>query len=85
MFETPARGEFHLPGLQNQTLRRHLPEKSSAQISRLLKRLRLHGLIKKVARTYRYYLTHFGKHVITAGLKLKNLVLIPQLAAIPAA
>jgi len=83
LWETLARGEFNLHGLQNQTLRRHLPEKSSGQISRLLKRLRLHGLIKKVARCYRYYLTHFGKHVITTGLKLKNLILIPQLAAIP--
>jgi hypothetical protein len=85
LFETLARGEFNCPGLQNKVLRRHLPEKSSGQISRLLKRLRLHGLLKKVARTYRSYLTHFGKHVITAGLKLQNLVLIPQLAAIPAA
>jgi 4-hydroxy-tetrahydrodipicolinate reductase len=48
--------------------------------SRLLKRLRLHGLIKRVARSYRYYLTAFSKHVIATGLKLKELVLIPQLA-----
>ncbi len=83
LFETLARGEFNLHGLQNKTLRRHLPEKTPGQISRLLKRLRLHGLIKRVARSYRYYLTHFGKHVIAAGLKLKQFVLIPQLAAIP--
>jgi hypothetical protein len=47
----------------------------------MLKRLRLHGLIKKVGHTYHYYLTHFGRVVATAGLKIKQLVLIPQLAA----
>jgi hypothetical protein len=74
-----ARGEFNISGLQNKTLRRHLPDKTSGQVSRTLKRLRLHGLIKKVGRTYKYYLTQFGKEVITAGLKLRELVLIPQL------
>ncbi len=47
---------------------------------RLLKRLRLHGLIRKVGRTYKCYLTQFGKQVITTGLKLRELVVIPQLA-----
>ena len=41
-------------------------------MSRLLKRLRLHGFIKKVGHTYRYYLTHFGKEIIAAALKLKD-------------
>jgi hypothetical protein len=75
-----ARGEFNINGLQNKALRRHLPEKNSGQVSRLLKRLRIHGLIKKIGHTYKYYLTRFGKEVITAGLKLRELVLIPQLA-----
>ncbi len=85
LFKTLARGEFNLHGLQNKSLRLHLPDKTSAQISRLLKRLRLHGLIKKVARSYRYYLTLLGKHVVTTGLKLTNLVLIPQLTSALAA
>ena len=75
-----ARGEFNISALQNKALRRHLPENNSGQISRLLKRLRMHGLIKKIGHTYKYYLTRFGKEVITAGLKLRELVLIPQLA-----
>jgi len=83
LFETLARGEFNLHGLQNKTLRRRLPEKAPGQISRLLKRLRLHGFLKKVAPSYRYYLSRFGKQLITTGLKRKQLVLIPQLAAIP--
>ena len=74
-----ARGEFNITGLQNKTLRRFLRNKSSGQVSRLLKRLRLHGLIKKVGHTYKYYLTQFGKQVIATGFKLRELVLIPQL------
>ena len=79
------RGEFNISGLQNKSLRRFLPDKNSGQVSRLLKRLRLHGLIKKVGHTYKYYVTPFGKDILNAGLKLRELVLIPQLACIQAA
>ncbi|MGA1825652.1 MAG: MarR family transcriptional regulator, partial [bacterium] len=61
-------------------LRNKISEKTSAQISRILKRLHIHGLIKKIGHTYKYYLTQFGSHVITMGLKLKELVIIPELA-----
>jgi DNA-binding HxlR family transcriptional regulator len=74
------RGEFNISGLQNKSLRRFLPDKSSGQVSRLLKRLRVHGLVKKIGHTYKYYLTSFGKEVIATGLKLRELVIIPQLA-----
>jgi hypothetical protein len=80
LFRAIVRGEFNISGLQNKTLRRHLPDKNSGQVSRLLKRLRVHGLIKKVGRTYKYYLTQFGKDVVATGLKLRELVVIPQLA-----
>jgi hypothetical protein len=80
LFRAIVRGEFNISGLQNKTLRRHLRAKNSSQVSRLLKRLRVHGLIKKVGRTYKYYLTQFGKDVIATGLKLRELVVIPQLA-----
>lgn len=84
LIQVLARGEFNIRGLQNRTLRGHLPDKSNGQVSRLLKRLRLHGFIKNVDRTYCYYLTHFGKEIIAAPLKLKHLVLIPELAFSPA-
>src|ERR1039458_5740793 len=80
LFEALARGEFNISGLQNKTLRPHLPDKSSGQVSRLPKRLRLHGFLKKVGRTYKYYLTTLGKEVIAAGLNLKEIFLVPQLA-----
>src|SRR3954452_7300280 len=78
------RGEFNISGLQNKTLRRHLPELNSGQVSRLLQRLRTHGLIKKIGRTYKYYVTAFGKQAVATALKLRELVIIPQLAFAPA-
>ena len=75
-----VRGEFNISGLQNKTLRRHLSQPSSSQVSRLLKRLRTHGLVKKVGHTYKYYVTAFGKEVVTTALKLRELVIIPQLS-----
>ena len=75
-----VRGEFNIRGLQNKTLRHHLPELNSGQVSRLLKRLRTHSLIKKIGRTYKYYVTAFGKEVVATALKLRELVIIPQLA-----
>jgi len=82
LFETIARGEFNIRGFQNKHLREHLDDKSGPQTSRILKRLRLHGLVKKVHGTYRYYLTKLGRHVTAAGLQLKELFLVPHMAAI---
>ncbi|MBC8203897.1 MAG: MarR family transcriptional regulator [FCB group bacterium] len=80
LFETIARGEFNISGFQNKHLRKRLPGKTSAQISRILKRLHAHGLIKKIGCTYKYYLSKLGLQVITMGLKLKELFIIPNLA-----
>ena len=75
-----ARGEFNINGFRNQSLQPFLSNKNPGQISRILKRLRLHGLIKKAGSTYKYYLTSLGKSVITLGLRLKELFIIPSLA-----
>ena len=80
LFESLARGEFNISGFQSKNLRQRLQDKTSGQTSRLLKRLRVHGLIKKIGRTYKYYLTALGRQVITLGLKLKQLCIIPQLS-----
>jgi len=47
LFGAIARGGSNINGMQNKTLRRFLPDKSSGQMSRLLKRIRVHGLIEK--------------------------------------
>jgi len=75
-----ADGKFNLKGITNKTLRKMLPEQKPWQVSAILKRLRLHGLIKKVGSTYKYYLTCLGKQVIAAGLSFKNMSLIPALS-----
>ena len=78
-FENLTRGEFSISGLRNRDLRRVMPEKTCSQISRTLRRLRLHGLLKRAGSTYKYYLTKLGRLVLLAGLKLKELFIIPQL------
>jgi len=81
LFEAVLRGENVIQGLRNATLRERLPvRKSAGQVSRILKRLRSHGLIKKIGRTYKYYLTELGRTLMTTGLKVKRLVLIPEVA-----
>jgi len=75
-----ADGKFTLKGITNKGLRSSLPGEKPWQISRILKRLRLHGLIKKVGKTYKYYLTALGKQVIVAGLSFKNMTLVPALS-----
>jgi hypothetical protein len=77
---TLARGEFNLRGFQNKTLHTQLDQKTSAQLSRLLKRLRLHGLIKKVGHSYRYYLTALGKHVVAPVSNLRTSCSFPTRA-----
>ena len=80
LFETIARGEFTISGFQNRHLRSLIPGKNTGQVSRMLKRLRLHGLIKKVGRTYKYYLTRLGQTLALTALKLRELIVIPALA-----
>jgi len=80
LFLTIARGEFAINGITNRAIRRIMTHKTGSQISRLLKRLRLHGLMKKVGRTYKYYLTKLGRATVLSALKLRELVVIPSLA-----
>ena len=66
LFEIIESGEFNISGFQNKHVRMKL-NKTSAQISRLLKRLRTHGLVKKVGKSYKYYLTKLGRRVIATA------------------
>ena len=80
LFEGMVRGEFNIRGFQNRSFRIIMPDKSGSQVSRMFKRLRMHGLIKKVRGTYKYYLTHLGQKVANTALKLRTLLIIPCLA-----
>lgn len=82
LFRTILQGEFTLRGFQNHDLRRQLsPEtdsdpvqrrRSAARITRWLRLLRAHGLIKKVTRTHYYRVTDKGHHVMTTALRFRD-------------
>ena len=77
------RGEFSIHGLSNQRLRSVVANKSKGQMSRILRRLRQHGLLKRVTHSYRYYLTSLGRRLLTAARKLFEYVVIPNLQPEP--
>jgi len=76
-----ARGEFNIYGFRSKDIAKHLSWYSRYQLSRLLKRLRVHGLIKKIGNSYKYYLTKLGKEIIACSQKVINMVMIPQLSS----
>jgi hypothetical protein len=81
LFRTLLQGEFFISGFTNKQLRNeYLSDKSASQVTRLLKRLRVHGVIKKVGKRYKYYLTDFGRETAAMALKLREMVVIPTLA-----
>lgn len=80
VLEVISRGEFMTYGMQGKDVRKYLPDISPSAMSRIFKRLRLHGIIERAKGTYKYYPSTFGKEVIAAGLAVRNLVLVPALA-----
>jgi hypothetical protein len=82
LLEAVSRPEFLLNGLRNRDVRRLLfPTESdskaedrrrSAAITRKLRLLRAHHLIKKVPKTHRYVVTSSGRKVITALLAARD-------------
>lgn len=80
LFRVLASGEFTINGFSNRTLRQRLPALNSGQVTRLIKRLHVHGVIKRVGKHYRYYLADLGRRAVTLALKLRELVVVPALA-----
>ena len=72
-------GEFNIHGCRRADLARHVPMTPSA-LSRQLTRLRMLGLIKKVAHTYRYYLTRLGRSAIAAACSITRFNIVPAMA-----
>ena len=81
VLQTLLRGEHALAGVTARRLRSVLEGWSRGRISRLLKRFRLHGLLRKIGHTYTYHLTPLARRVVTAVLDIKNNLMVPQLAA----
>ena len=84
LFRSLLQGELVISGFTNKQLRLYFPAKSANQMTRLLNRLRSHGLIKKVGKRYKYYLTDLGRQWATMALKLREMIIIPGLALVPA-
>lgn len=77
------RGEFLIHGLSNRRLRAVLVGKTSGQTARILRRLRQHGLLKKVGGTHRYYLSQLGKRLLLAARRVSEHVIVPALQLQP--
>lgn len=82
LLESVVRGEFTINGFRNRDLRAILfpgtttspdqQRRASARVSRKLRMLRAHGLIKKVPHTHRYHATEKGRAIISALLAARN-------------
>jgi hypothetical protein len=69
----------NIAGIRRADLLALLEQLSPAQLSRQLRRLRDIGVIKRVAGTYRYYLTRIGRSATAALCRVTQSVLIPAL------
>lgn len=92
LLEAVNRGEFALNGFRNRDLRTHLfggnaPEaeqkRRAAAITRKLRLLRAHGLVRKVSGTHRYVVSPRGRRLITALLSARQAD-VEQLTALAA-
>jgi hypothetical protein len=93
LLEAISRGEFAINGLRNRDLQGLLYKtkataarerrRRAAAVTRKLRLLRAHGLLKKVSGTHRYVLTTTGRELVTALLAARkaNVEKLTQLAA----
>jgi hypothetical protein len=93
LLETVSRGEFTINGLRNRNLQvlfyttgaksAEERRRRSSAISRKLRLLRAHRLIRKVPGTHRYHLTPLGRQIATAVIAAYSAtvnILIPKAA-----
>jgi hypothetical protein len=87
-----SRGEYTINGLRNREVRRQLwakvgtdkeERRRAAAVTRLLRLLRAHGLLRKVSGTHRYVVTEGGRKIITALLAARQAD-VEQLTALAA-
>jgi hypothetical protein len=83
LLEAVSRGEFLISGFRNRDLRAILfadqpprspleTKKQSAQVTRLLRLLRAHGLIGKIPKTHRYQVSDKGRTALSALLAARR-------------
>jgi len=87
LLEAISRGEFVIAGFRNHDLRQRLyvlpktdadARRLSGKVSRLLRLLRAHGIIRKISQTHRYQLTERGR-LLTAAVRATRDANIKQL------
>lgn len=86
MFSALLDARFLIQGFRNRDLRRRLKpgadrdpftrKQASGQISRYLRLLRAHGLIRKVSKTTYYRVTALGQKLMTTALAMRDLNLL---------
>jgi hypothetical protein len=82
LFGALMNGDHILRGFANRDLRDKLrtlsfplsdnPKTQSAQVSRLLHRLHVYGLVAKIPRSRRWRVSAFGYHIMSASLQLRQ-------------
>ena len=92
LLQAVSRGEYAINGLRNRDLRRQLWPKAgtpqqerqrAGRVTRQLRLLRAHGLLRKVSATHRYVVTDRGRKIITALLAARQAD-VEQLTALAA-
>ncbi len=83
LFRVLLDGKFLLQGFRNKGVRRAMHpaaesrpatrRQASARVTRLLRLLRAHGLVRKVSHTLYYRVTNRGQHVLTTALRLREI------------
>lgn len=85
IFQELLNGSFIANGFTNKDIKSILSKIlknqnwNTSKVSRLFKRLKVFGLIKKVHRTYKYFLSEKGRLLIALCVKLRNLTAIPTI------
>ena len=81
LFQAVLRGEHLIRGFRNRDLAAALPQgaktdadrrRRSARLSRLLAKLRGHGLVAKVPRSHRYRITTIGERLMSAAIRVRT-------------
>jgi hypothetical protein len=76
IFQAIASGDFIIKGFSNKNIRtkiyNDIDQKTINKVTRLLAKLKAHGIIKKVHKRHRYYLTNNGRDIINSILLFIN-------------
>lgn len=79
-FEVTELSDELYRGIQARDLRSRLSKLTPGRCSYLLKRLCTHGLIKKVGRRSKYYVSKLGRRLLVSAVHLRETVVLAKLS-----